>query len=66
MKYELWEWGYRDQSIRARRRLSKGDIMKVVRLAREGNGLSLRNSFRASARGWGRPIKETLLGPLRV
>ena len=40
--------------------------MNGRRLAGEGLACSFRKSFRASASGWGRAIKITLLGPLRI
>lgn len=49
----------------ARKRLDMGEMIKVERLARDGKGCSFKKSFIASARGWGRPVSDTLLGPFR-
>ena len=60
-----WEKGYRAQRNRARKRLKTGDIKKVDMLASEGMVCSFTKSFKASARGCGIPLIETLFGPLR-
>lgn len=39
--------------------------MNPVWFARVGVACCLRKSFNASARGWGRPARLTLLGPFR-
>lgn len=60
-----WVEGYRVHIIKASRRLRIGANRNGKMLAGEGEDCSFRNSFRASARGCGRPIRATLLGPLR-
>ena len=42
-----------------------GAIKNVEVLAIDGNDCSFTKSFRASARGWGSPVIDTLLGPFR-
>ena len=57
--------GYTSHSVSARLRLRIGAIIKGRRFAGAGEACSFKNSFRASARGWGRPIRITLFGPFR-
>ena len=57
--------GYRAQRASARVRPRQGAIANGKKLAESGEDCSLRNSFSASAMGWGRPIRRTLLGPFR-
>lgn len=52
--------------MRAKNSLRAGAIMNVDMFAIEGRDCSFRNSFRASAIGWGSPMIDTLFGPLRV
>lgn len=51
--------------MRARSRAIRGATQKGRKFEREGGGSSFRRSLAASAKGWGRPIRETLFGPLR-
>ena len=57
--------GYSSQRLSARVRLKTGAKIKGSRLAGAGDACSFKNSFNASASGWGRPIRATLFGPLR-
>ena len=58
--------GYKDQIRRARKRAAIGDARKGRVLASVGVTSSFVKSFKASASGCGRPVKLTLLGPLRI
>lgn len=60
------EWGNRGHNIRARNRPRAGAVKNGYVFARVGDDNSFVNNFIASARGCGRPIKPTLLGPFRV
>lgn len=42
-----------------------GAARKIDWLAKEGVVCSFRKSLRASARGWGMPVIDTLFGPFR-
>jgi len=59
------EVGYKNHIIRARSKLRVGAVRNGVKFADEGEACSFRNSFRASARGWGNPRNITLFGPFR-
>lgn len=59
------ERGYRNQRNIARVRPMVGAMKNGSRLAQVGWDSSLKNSFRASARGCGIPVNEILFGPLR-
>lgn len=54
-----------DHRIKARKSLPIGEIRKGERLENVGREISLENSFRASAKGWGIPMRLTLFGPFR-
>lgn len=58
--------GSKNQRRRASVSAIRGAPINGIKWAGEGRACSFRKSFRASARGWGRPINPTLLGPLRV
>lgn len=57
--------GKRSQRLKASMRLRIGAKIKGRRFAGVGVECSFRNSFKASARGCGRPIRITLFGPFR-
>ena len=57
--------GKRSQKNSARVRAIIGANRNGRRFAISGVDCSFRKSFRASAKGWGRPAIETLLGPFR-
>ena len=59
------ERGYRSQKKSARVRAIIGAKRNGRRFATDGVECSLRNNFSASASGWGRPARATLLGPFR-
>ena len=58
-------WGYKDHKERAIIRANIGAAMKGAGLERVGFDCSFRNNFKASAKGWSKPERPTLLGPLR-
>lgn len=57
--------GYKIHRARARRSLRIGANRNGSKLAWVGEDCSFRNSFIASAKGWGSPINNTLFGPFR-
>jgi len=57
--------GYRIQRAKARNSPSRGANRNGKGLEGRGVACSFRKSLRASARGWGRPIRAILLGPFR-
>jgi len=59
------EWGYSVHNSNARIRPRIGANIYGDMLAGVGLVCSFVNSLMASAKGWGRPISMTLLGPLR-
>ena len=54
------------QKLNIRIKLIKGAIKNRYWLDQDNFIVSLEKSFKASVKGWKRPIKKILLGPLRV
>jgi len=59
-------YGYKGHKTRARKSLIVGATRKGALFAARGVDSSFVKSLRASAKGWGSPIRPTLLGPFRV
>ena len=57
--------GYKIHILRAKNKPKQGETKYGILLEDEGGVICLINNFIASAIGCIRPIKETLLGPLR-
>lgn len=65
-KYDDEVIGYKDHISMASNKLIEGAMRNGDMFASLGLDCSFRKSFSASARGCGKPIIPTLLGPFRV